>query len=153
MSGIVIKIFGIRRSSNNGKENWFNFVKNVEFAHKIKILIPRIIQRHEECWLGRLKEVIYGLQTTRQMERRNKLQLHSLESSGEIKSSTSTKSNHYFKISSSIDNMKLLNKQKLANKKNSRIITIKPKTQKPFSENLVFDDIVISRTGLNGTLR
>lgn len=37
MSGIVIRLFGIKRDTNNAIENWMGFVKNVEFGKKLKI--------------------------------------------------------------------------------------------------------------------
>lgn len=67
ISGIVIQIYGIRRNSNNVVENWFG-CKKYSLEKKIKILIPRLLQLHEETWQGRLNEVLYGLKTTRQLK-------------------------------------------------------------------------------------
>ena len=72
ISGLIIHLFGIIRDTNNAVENWFGFVKNVEFARKLKNLIPRFIQRHELSMDGRFKEVMYGLTSTRQIKGRKK---------------------------------------------------------------------------------
>lgn len=72
ISGLVIQLFGIKRDTNNAIENWMGFVKNIEFGRIMRNLIPRFIQRHEPTMDGRIKEVMFGITTTRQIQAREK---------------------------------------------------------------------------------